>query len=295
MDQDFFVEETSPLKVIFFVLIFIGLIGGSIYFYLNYKNSSHLKLKNITVELGTKLPTDKDTYLDTNKPENYTLDLSMIKTDEEGNVNVAGEYAYKVKGNGETKKGKVYVKDTTIPTYELENLTVGVKEEFSPNDYLTKCDDLSLPCTVKFKNAKDLDLNSKEGTYEVDIIISDAAGNEVTKTVKLTVKGENTLAKKKASDLEYSYIEEEDPNWNKTYTLKLTKGIAEDSIDYNDYISELGSKQYKLTKKIKEKKIITVYNKYNYVIGFSIKITFEDDTSIYVTKNNVEEIITEED
>ena len=294
MDQDFFIEETSPFKIIFYVLIFVGLIGGGIYYYLNYKNSNHLKLKDVTIELGSKLPQDKETYIETNNPSAYTIDLSMIKTDEEGNVNSAGEYSYKVKGSGETKKGKVYVKDTTKPTVEIEDLVVGVSEEFSPNDYLKKCEDYSLPCSVKFKNSKDLEINTKEGIFSTTIIISDAAGNELTKDVKLTVKGENTLGKKKAADLEYSYIEEPDPNWNNTYTLKLTKAVPEDSIEYNDYIVELSSKEYKFSKTIKERKMIVVFNRYKYVIGFSTKITFEDDSFIYVTKSNAEEIITEE-
>ena len=293
MDQDFFIEETSPLKIIFYVILFLGLIGGSVYFYIDYKNSSHVKLKNVTVELGTKLPKDKETYIETNNKDAYSLDLSTISTDENGNVNMTGEYSFKVRGNGETKKGKVYVKDTTKPVIELEDLTVGVNESFSPNDYLTKCEDLSLPCTAKFQNAKDLEINTKEGTYSIKLIVSDAAGNEVTKDVKLIVSGESTLAKKKASDLTFSYLVDNDEEWNKSYTLKLDKAIAEDSVDYNDYINDLSTREYSFTKKVSEKKILTAYNKYNYVIGFSIKITFEDNSVLYITKDNAEEITDE--
>ena len=58
MDQDFYIEESSPIKVIFALIIFAGLIAGGIYFYLDYKNKDNIKLKSVTVELGEKLSTD---------------------------------------------------------------------------------------------------------------------------------------------------------------------------------------------------------------------------------------------
>ncbi len=295
MDQDFYIEDSSPAKVIITIIIFIGLIVAGIFFYMSYKSGNFAKLNNVTVELGDKLPTNIDTYITTNNTSGYKLDLSNIVVDEKGVVTSTGEYSFKVRKDSTVKKGKVYVKDTTKPIVEIEELTVGVNENFSPNDYLVKCEDLSLPCSVRFKNNRSLELNSKEGTYETTIIISDSEGNEVEKTTRLIVSGENTLANKKASLLEYDHLSEEDEKWNKSYTLKLAKGISDESLEYDKYIDEISTKEYDFSKEIADKRILVVYNKYNYVIGFSVKVTFDDNEILYLTKDNAVEKTVEED
>ena len=294
MDEDFIIDETNPFKVIVVVLLFIGIIGGGILFYLNYQKQDHVKVKDITVELGDKLPLEISAYAKGNNLETYKLDLSQVKVDDNNIATVTGEYSYRVIKNDKILKGKIYVKDTKAPIFTLENLEVGVNENFSPNDYILTCDDYSLPCSVKFKNAKDLELNSKEGVYDTTIIISDAEGNEVSKKVKLTVKGENTLLNKKSSDLEFSYLEEKDKDWDNTYTIKLDKAIDSDSIKYNDYINELGMKEYDFNKKVAGKKILVAYNKYHFVIGFSIKVNFEDGSYIFVNKGNAKEKVADD-
>lgn len=294
MDQDFYIEENSPIKVAFMILFFVILIGGCIYGYLIFKNSDNIKLKNITVELGNKLSTNIDDYITGNNINTYKLDVSSVAVDDNGNTNSTGEYSYKIIKNGKTQKGKLYVKDTTVPKFTTIDLEVGVNEEFSPNDFLVSCDDLSMPCIVKFKKAKDLELNKNEGIYKTTIIISDSEGNDISREVNLIVKGENTLQKKKASDLSFDHLSEEDNDWNKTYTKKLDKAINEESLEYADELSKISIKEYDFSKKETERKILVAYNKYNYVIGFSIKVTFEDDSVIYITKDNVKEIVEEE-
>ena len=289
MDQDFYIEESSPLKVILTIVLFLGLIGGGLYYYFNYHKETTVKLKNLTVELGNKLPTNINDYIECSNPATYKLDISSIKVDDNGNAISTGEYSYKVIKNNEIKKGKVFVKDTTKPNVVTTDLFVGVKEEFSPNDFISSCDDLSLPCTVKYKNISDENLNDNEGTYTINIIISDAEGNSVTKIVSLIVSGENTLANKKANDLEYDHLSEIDDNWDKSYTMKLDKAIVDSGINYNELFEELSSKEYDFDKEITDKRILVIYNKYNYVLGFSIKYTFSDSSYIYVTKENAKE------
>ncbi len=293
MDEDFYIEKENPLKIAFYLIIMCGLIIGGIYVYMTYKNNDNIKLKNVTIELGDKLSKDINTYATGNNLNTYFLDVTSVSVDENGLTNSTGEYSYKIKKNGEIKKGKIFVKDTTKPTFELNDLIVGVNEEFSPNDYLASCTDLSMPCLVRFKKAKDLELNKSEGTYKTTIIISDNAGNEVVKEVTLTVKGENTLLNKKTSDLEFNHLSENDSNWDKTYTLKLEKALNEESVEYTNAINSISTKEYLFDKKIIDKKILVIYNKYNYVIGFSIKINFEDNSTIYVNNDNAKEVVNE--
>jgi len=291
MDEDFYIEETSPVKVILGIIIFIGIIAGGLYYYLNHKNSMTLKLKNVTFELGSPLSKDITTYIESNNPNAYTIDLSNVSVDENGNVNSTGEYSYHVKKVGESKKGKIFVKDTTNPEVTVEDLTVGLNEEFGPIEFVTKCEDLSLPCTARYKNIKNEELNTKEGEYDVDIIISDAEGNEVTKKVKLTVSSSTTLAAKKESDLTFDHLSEQDDSWDKSFTLKLEKALADGTARFDEVLEEVSTKEYNFDKEVVEKKILVAYNKYDYAIGFSIKVKFSDDTVKYITSENASEKI----
>ena len=45
---------------------------------------------------------------------------------------------------------------------------------------------------------------------------------------------------------------------------------------------------------IKEKEIIVIYNKYNYALGLSIKVTFDDGSYEFVTEDKVKSDVPEE-
>ena len=286
MDQDFYIEETNPVKVVILSILFLSIIVGGIYYYLNYRKEYVVKLKSVTVELGSPLPKDITYYINASNPEKYTLDLSSISVDSEGKTNSTGEYSYKIKKDGTIKKGKIYVKDTTNPEVNTQDITVGVNEEFTAYEFIKSCNDLSLPCVAKYKNIKDESLNSVEGIYNTTIIVSDNEGNSVEKEVKLTVSGENTLENTKSQDLNFDHLSVIDENWNNTYTLKLDKAVSEHSVKYKEYIDTISIKEYNYDKELSNKEIIVVYNKYNYVTGFVIKFTFTDGTVSYASKEN---------
>ena len=63
MDQDFYIEDTSPWKIAIIIIIVAALIGGGIFAYYKYFRDNIVKLKEVTVELGEKLPTDIDSYI----------------------------------------------------------------------------------------------------------------------------------------------------------------------------------------------------------------------------------------
>ena len=293
MDQDFYIEDSSPIKAIIAIIFFIGLIVASIYYFFNYRKENVVKLKDVTVELGELLPTDINTYIVSGNPDSYTIDLSNVSVDETGKTNSTGEYSYRIKKNSNIKKGKIYVKDTTKPEVEVEELTVGVNESFEVSEFVSECKDLSLPCNVKYKNIKDEDLNQKEGSYEVDIIITDSENNSITKSVRLNVSGTNTFAKKKEANLKFDHLSDDDSNWDKTYTLKLEKALNENSLEFHEKFDLISSKEYEFKKEVESKTILVAYNRYEYAIGFSIRITFKDGSVIYVTSSNATEKTTE--
>lgn len=283
MDQDFYIEETKPIKVIIIIVLLIALIAGGIYAYYNYIYKTRVTLKDVTVELGMPLSNDINDYLKTHDDQTYNLDITNISLDENGNTNSLGEYPYYVNGETKSYKGKLFVVDTTAPIVNVEELTVGVNEEFEASEFITSCNDLSLPCTAVYKNVADQKLNQKEGTYKSKIIVSDKENNTVEKEVILHVSSTETLADRKASDLNGVIISNESLTWNNTYTVKFEKALDDESNDFQSQIQNLSVRDYHFDKQIKNKEIVVVYNKYNYATGLSIVVTFEDDSVLFIT------------
>ncbi len=294
MDQDFYIEETNSLKIVFTIVFLILLVGFGIYSYFHYYKANAIKLKTVTIELGSPVSNDINDYIEGNNIDKYTLDVSNISVDESNNTNSTGEYSYKVISSNKELKGKVYVKDTTAPVVQVNDLTVGVNESFNPNEFLTMCDDLSLPCNVKYKKPSDEKLNEEEGTYSIKIVISDNEGNEVVKDVNLIVSKDNSLESIKTKELTYDHNSANDDKWNNSYTLKLDTALNPDESVYEKTLSEVTNKEYSFDKTVKSKEILVIYNKYEYVIGFSIKYTFDDDNTLYVTSDNATEVVSEE-
>lgn len=289
MDEDFYIEETNPIKVIFTIIIILGLISGGIWAYYNYIYERHVKLYSRTFELGTKLPTDIDDYIKSNDNSKYSIDLSSVSVDDKGYLNNVGEYSYKVTSDNTTKKGKIYVEDTRSPSVKTQTITVGVDEEFDPSEFILSCDDLSLPCSASYKNKSDEELNKKVGTYKVKLIVEDSEGNTTLADAILIVSKDETLEGKKTSDLEADKSKIDDLDWDETFTLKLDKAINEESEKYEGFSSLVSSYEYNFSNEISNQELIIIQNKYGYVIGFSVKITFTDGKVVYAKRADVKE------
>ena len=83
-------------------------------------------------------------------------------------------------------------------------------------------------------------------------------------------------------------------NWNNTYTIKFEKALEEESTEFNELLESYGIKEFSYDKNIKEKEIIVIYNKYNYALGLSIKVTFDDGSYEFVTEDKVKSDVPEE-
>ena len=284
-DADFYIEETSPKKIFFYCLVILFCLGFGVYALYYYTNRDILKLKDVTVELGEKVPTNIEEYLKGTQVNDYQLDVSNVHVDETGNTDSTGEYSYSVSNGHVTKRGKLFVKDTTAPVVTVQNLTVGLDEDFEVDDFIVSCEDLSIVCYVSYADADSLALNEKEGTYNVTIKIADEHGNSVSQKVKLTVSKDASLSKVKASDLEVSEVIPKIPEWNNTFTYKFEPALLDDSIEFERRLVEIANVDYsaKYDKVITERTNLVIYNRYGYALGISVVLKFEDDSLVYVT------------
>lgn len=296
MDTDFYFEESNPRKskliLVVIILVFLLFCGGLAV--LRSKYTLNVK-KNLVFEVGSKIDRNVTSFVNNkvNDVSDYQLLLTGVPIEDDVLTKV-GEYSFKVKYKNITKKGTIKVVDTVSPLVEVTDLTIGTDETLDLNNFITKCEDYSRPCNVSYAKDTDDDKYNKEGKYNFDIVISDTAGNKVTKSVNLEVKSGYNSVKDKESDLKVSYIEPEYADWNGEMVIKYTKGYDPNDIeetdaytelmdisngDFHDYLDPLYENNL-----IVDSQIIAVYNKYGLVIGYGIKVKLDNGLSFYLHK-----------
>lgn len=296
MDTDFYFEESNPRKskliLVVIILVFLLFCGGLVV--LRSKYTLNVK-KNLVFEVGSKIDRNVTSFINNkvNDESDYQLLLTGVPIEDDVLTKV-GEYSFKVKYKNITKKGTIKVVDTVSPLVEVTDLTIGTDETLDLNNFITKCEDYSRPCNVSYAKDTDDDKYNKEGKYNFDIVISDTAGNKVTKSVNLEVKSGYNSVKDKESDLKVSYIEPEYADWNGEMVIKYTKGYDPNDIEETDAYTELmevskGDFHEYLdplyeNNLIVDSQIIAVYNKYGLVIGYGIKVKLDNGLSFYLHK-----------
>ncbi len=290
--EDIYIEETSTksiVKTLLVIFFMMGiLIGGYIYFH----NKNILKLNKVVVELGESLSDEIDIYVK-NKVKNkndYELNLTSVSVDSDKKTDQVGQFKYTVKYGSQTKSNYIVVKDTKAPKVTLRQLTVGVSEEFLLNDLILSCEDLSLPCKAEFLNKNDKKILDIVGTHIVDIKVSDKYNNSVTEKATIVVSKDKSLLSLKESDLEVYKTSPKYDDYNGEITLKYEKAVSEELLDtleeYDKYL-ELASTDYNtLYDNVKDQEILTLYNKFGYIVGFTVRITFNDGTVKYINQEN---------
>lgn len=296
MDEDFYFEESNPKKAKLIFVIILIIISLCCIGFIYYRSKYTLNIKKeITYEIGSEISNNISDYVTSNiiDESDYTLLLSSVSM-EDNVLNKVGEYTYKVKYKNITKSGTIKVIDTVAPTVEVSDLTVGVDEEYSAEDFLSTCDDYSKPCTVTYKDESDSSLSSTQGEYSVNLIVSDSVGNKVNVTGKLIVKKNYNRAEAMTSDLKIDHISPEDSSWDKTMVIKYDEAYDPNEIDDTDAYTELmevtGSDLHDYlpdiyyNNAIVDTQIIEVYNKYDLIIGYAIKVKLDNGLSFYLEK-----------
>lgn len=281
--DDLYFEESNPKHVFFKCLGILFIIGISVGVFLYFKEKNTIRVKNITIELGEKLSDNIEDYLSSGieQKDYYKIDLSKV------DINNIGTYQYSIKYNKHIVTGKINVKDTTKPIVETNNVEMNVNEKLEPRLLVSNCDDLSLPCSVIFKDESIEEKFKIAGTYEVEIIVSDSAGNKVETSANVTSSVDGTLSTIMSSDLEYYTNNLNDDTIEPVLFEKFDVAMDDDSHEFvtiHQEVSALDFEEY--TDDIYSMKLLIAYNKYGYVIGLQVIVTHSDGTIEYLTKGD---------
>ena len=151
----------------------------------------YLKLNDITLELGDKLPDEIVNYMEL-IPYNSNLRMeSSVPLDEDGNTMMIGKFNYYLVYKDDNYKfskltnvkSTITVIDTIKPTIKLND---DVKFEYDSEieiDDIATCIDLS-GCKMMMKEEID---TTKSGEYEVTIVATDGGNNVSEAKTKVTV------------------------------------------------------------------------------------------------------------
>lgn len=296
MNDDFYFEESNPRKTKFIIVGILVVISLVVVFFIYYRNTYILSVrKKVTVEVGSTISYDVNDYVLSKIIDESDYKISFSGLDNDEIFASVGEYTFKVKYKNITKSGKLVVEDNTPPTVVVNNLTVGVDEEFEVDDFITSCEDYSMPCTVKYKNEADENLISSDGVYTIELVISDKYDNKITKEVTLEVKKGYSRLNIIKSDLTIDHTEPSYDDWEGQMIISYNEAINPNEVEassekYNEYMDILSSDLHQymdelyVNNLITETEVIEVYNKYDYIIGYAIRVKLDNGIYIYLTK-----------
>ena len=288
MDEDFLDINEGNSKKIFVILLFViaALLAlGYIFVY----RPHHFGLNVITLEVGSTLSDDVNDYLKNKVIDTslYKLDFSKVNTDE------VGTYEYTVTINKNRQKGKIKVIDTTPPTFAIkENFQIEEgDEDFFIGDVMDKCEDVSLPCLITYKNDKDENLINVVGKHTFTIIVSDVYKNKKEAEITLEVLKKGSIVKEEELDLAFASSSSELPGFKDEYYIKLEKALNPNGEEVDNVANEISAETIENFVKtnyssntIKSTEIVSMYNKSGYIIGFAVKITLNNEKIVYLPK-----------
>lgn len=294
MDEEFVYEEHgNKIKYIRLTIIIVLLIGLGLFLYKRFMFDAKDK---VVYEVGDTYKEDVSAYVNNTilNKDKYKLIVDDHFKVEDGKVTKAGNYTFTVRYNGKDSKVAVEVKDTKAPEVTLQELTVGLDEDFEVDLFIATCNEYSKPCVASYKNPSDEDLYKKEGTHKVSIIVKDLYDNQVVKDTKLIVKKGYSLSDEMKKDLTPVRLSRDYGDWDKkTYVVSYVKALDPEEVTTNDryrYLYEMAEDDLSNYLPVgyegsivDDGEIIYVYNKYNYIVGFLYRATLSDGRIVYLT------------
>ena len=221
-----------------------------------------------------------------------------------------GTYDVVIKIYGKKYNSKIQIVDTEVPELVIKDVKINLGESYKANDFVKSCQDNSnKECIIDFydlsldQNGEKIDYRNytKEGSYEILIVASDASGNKTSPTKATLTIGKTSEVK--PITCKYGNAEYDTTN---ILAVNVTKeGCALDLNLYNDEnvlapVNELiKSENEKIKKELSKinlgvknihvnSETATVLNTTGKgVVGYTLKFT------VSIEKNNNEEVIEE--
>lgn len=185
-------NKKSGSKLIFVIIIVLSLaaVGVGVYIFLHISQVNAVIPKSVEIEVNSELSTNINDYATFNSVKSDTCSLDTTGITDTSKLDQ--DYTFKITCGEKVYTGKAKIVDKTAPVASLTEVKVAINSTIKPEDFVSKCDDAT-ECSYEFKDKTKVDGYLKEaGSYKVDIIVKDKAGNEELVSGTLTVS--NTVA-----------------------------------------------------------------------------------------------------
>lgn len=190
--ERYYIEKIIKKIVGILIIPLSMLIGPKPVLGFYYEPNIHVKLMDVMVELGDKLPEEINLYTNIITNGNDLAIESNVPLDKDGYTTTIGEFNYYLVYNDSTYryskltnvKSTIKVVDTIKPIIKLkENVEFDYNSEFKLDD-VAECIDLS---NCKLSTLEEVD-TTKSGEYEIEITAVDEGNNTTNAKVKFKVK-----------------------------------------------------------------------------------------------------------
>lgn len=188
-------QVSIPLSILLRIIISLVIIYIITLAYTVFANKTNINFslignENVTIEAGNDYVEEGFIATANEKDVKNKVSISSnIDKNKLGNYEIEYNLRIRYLGINETLFRKIKVVDTTKPQLTIESekeRTLDVGEKFSYPNY-TAIDNYDGDITKNVKVESNLDLN-KNGTYEINYLVSDSSGNETTDTIVIHVK-----------------------------------------------------------------------------------------------------------
>ena len=113
---------------------------------------------------------------------------SQVKVEGSVDTSREGNYYVEYQFRKQKKKVEVRVKDTKAPELTVKSYTTDLSEELKPELFVEEVKDAS-EVTLRFEKEQKF---TQSGTYDINIVAEDAAGNTTVKTAQAVLKKDET-------------------------------------------------------------------------------------------------------
>lgn len=184
-------KEKKPLSkttILLMAVLLILVIGCGVYFVLNGSKASVSKVSitanDMFLDLGKPLSTQVSDYgtVQGYDIKNCTLDTSKV------DLTKMGSYEYKITCGSTEKTGTIVLQDNVAPEVTLREVNVIPGATVSLEDFIVTCDDFTA-CSYELADSSQTleSLTETEGTYQIEILVSDEYENQKKVTATLVV------------------------------------------------------------------------------------------------------------
>ena len=190
--ERYLIKKITKRIVEIFVFPLMVLIGLTFLMGFYYERNVYVKLNDITLELGEKLPDEILRYIGLISNDSKLSLESGVPLDEEGHTKMIGRFNYYLVYNDDNYRfskltnvrSTIRVIDTIKPTIKVkENVEIDYDSDFDVTD-IAECVDLS-ECKMTIDTEVD---TTDSGEHTVNITAVDGGNNISTATATFTVK-----------------------------------------------------------------------------------------------------------